>query len=185
VKDQTVSLQWARAFYEQAKSVSAAGIAQRDLAQALQSQRRGDRFWQFLEHPLLPGAKAGEVLRGAFGREFHEVTVRFLELLVRRRRVHLLGPIAAYFERLADADSGLVRATVKSALPLEEVQRRALENALSIFWSRNKKTPGPKVLLDVREDPDLLGGLAIRMEDWSLENSLRGQLRDLETALCA
>ena len=37
--------------------------------------------------------------------------------------------------------------------------------------------------LEVEEDPDLLGGVSVRLGDWVLDGSLRGQLEGIKEAI--
>ena len=68
-----------------------------------------------------------------------------------------------------DEAQGGVRAFVTTALPLREDQAERLRRALG-GWL------GAEVVLDARVDPEIVGGIAVRVGDRLLDASLRGRL---------
>jgi len=97
-------------------------------------------------------------------------------LLIERRRVPLLPEILAHYDLLADRDSGVVRAEVTTAVPLDERTERVISNALS-------ERLGGSVQITLREDPAIIGGLVIRIGDRVLDDSVRTHLQQLQAAL--
>jgi F-type H+-transporting ATPase subunit delta len=77
---------------------------------------------------------------------------------------------------MLDAQRGTVRAHVRSAGRLGEAEQRRLTDDL-------RKFSGKEVILDVKESPELLGGVVVRMGDWVLDGSLQGKLRRLAAQL--
>jgi len=99
-----------------------------------------------------------------------------LNVLIKRRRIALVGPIAAQVRRRVAAEKGVAAATVETARPLTDAQREALAKALA-------QAVGRDVDLAVRDNPDLLGGVRVRMGDTLIDGSLDGALDRLETKL--
>lgn len=101
------------------------------------------------------------------------------KLLVTKRRVPLGPRVAQLFERIADAQEGVVDAEVATAVELtpelEERLRRALAEGVD----------GRVVRLRHRADPSLLGGLVIRVGDRIIDGSVRTRLRLLRQHLAA
>ena len=97
-------------------------------------------------------------------------------LLIERRRVPLLPEILAHYDLLADRDSGVVRAEVTTAVPLDERTEREISSALS-------DRLGGSVQITLREDPAIIGGLVIRIGDRVLDDSVRTHLQQLQAAL--
>lgn len=185
MKDQAVSLQWAKALFDQAKAASSTKDVLSDLGRVLQSRRSGDSFWEALGHPLLPASQAAKVVDAAFANKIGDVALRFLKLLAAKRRLACLPFIGQQYERLADVDSGIVRVFVKSAFALSSADYERLEKALVKFYNRHHGGTITKVILDVREDPKLIAGLVVKIGDWVLERSLRSQLHTLKESLAA
>ncbi len=102
--------------------------------------------------------------------------VNLFRLLRRKSRLSLGPSIAAFFREMVDVERGVVRATVTSAVELDDARRAALLQRLS-------EETGQEVVLEERVDPELLGGLVIRVGDRLMDGSARSRLRDLRSRL--
>ena len=99
-----------------------------------------------------------------------------MEFLIEKKRFGLLSVVAGNFDRLILQARQVVRARVRAARPLSEADRKRLRESLEAFT-------GAGVELDVAQDPELLGGVTVRLGDWVLDSSLRGQLQSLKEAI--
>jgi len=117
-------------------------------------------------------------LRDALGGKYSKRTLRFLELLIEKKRFSLLPHLAADFGRIYDEGRGVMHASVRTAKDLDEAERRTLEERLSGFI-------GKTVILDIRVDESLMGGVVVRLGDWTLDGSLKGKLKNLRARLDA
>ena len=97
-------------------------------------------------------------------------------VLAHNSRLDLLRGIAAAYRGLLDDRAGRVRVRVASAVDLSDAQRSELTASL-------KKLLRQEPVLDVRVDPDLLGGLVIQVGDSVIDTSVRTRLRSLRTLL--
>lgn len=129
-----------------------------------------------LRHPRVPPASKKKLLNDALEGKVGATTLKFLELLVDKKRFELMVMIAANFAKLAAEKRGSAKAHVRTAAPLSSDAQRQLAEKL-------KKFTGKDIELDVKEDPELIGGIAVKIGDWVLDSSLRGQLRRLKESL--
>lgn len=125
-----------------------------------------------LRHPRVPPASKKKLLHDALAGKIGATTLRFLDLLVDKKRFDLMVMVAANYARLAADKRGSVKAHVRTAVPLSPDAQQQLAAKL-------KKFIGKDIELDVKEDPELIGGVAVKIGDWVLDSSLRGQLRRL------
>ena len=49
--------------------------------------------------------------------------------------------------------------------------------------ARLKDFAGKDIELDIKEDPELIGGVSVKIGDWVLDSSLRGQLRRMRESI--
>ena len=103
-------------------------------------------------------------------------THNLIRLLIEHHRTREMPEIREEFERLADEASGIVTATMTTAIPLEEDERLRYEELLSRKLDR-------KVKLGVRTDPALIGGASIQIGDHLVDASVRTQLDRLREDL--
>ncbi|MGF1640358.1 MAG: F0F1 ATP synthase subunit delta [Rhodospirillales bacterium] len=101
---------------------------------------------------------------------------RFVGLVAHNRRLFALpAMIAAYHAKLA-ARRGETTAEVVSAKALTKAQLAAVVEALS-------KAVGGKIALATRVDPDLLGGLVVKVGSRMVDSSLRTKLNRMRLAM--
>ncbi|HET8646309.1 MAG TPA: ATP synthase F1 subunit delta [Vicinamibacteria bacterium] len=103
---------------------------------------------------------------------------RLLTLLVERGRVALLPALARTYGELWNAARGVLPAEATSAVPLTPEQLAAVERALG-------RAAGRDVELTAAVDPELMGGLLVRMGGLIYDGTVRGRLRALRERLAA
>ena len=97
-------------------------------------------------------------------------------LLVERKRTPLAPQILQEFDRLADREAGVVRAQVTTAVPVTPELERQLSGTLSA-------TIGGDVRTVVVQDPEIIGGLVVRIGDRVIDGSVRTRLQQLQASL--
>ncbi len=100
----------------------------------------------------------------------------FLKLLFDKLRLAALPGIAQVYQQLTDELENVKRARVKSAIPLDEAMQDRLRQAL-------EQLTGSKVIMEVEEDTDIIGGIVARVGDLVLDGSIRTQLMSLRESL--
>jgi F-type H+-transporting ATPase subunit delta len=108
--------------------------------------------------------------------ELSQVMSSFLFLLFEKGRMKFVGDIDEFFQKLADEFKGVVRANLVSATEL------ASETVEKIVEALSKKT-GKEVILDVEQDPSLIGGIVTRIGDLVLDGSIKTQLLSMRESL--
>ncbi len=115
----------------------------------------------------------GEVLaRAGIG----GIAANFLRLVASKRRLFAVRAMIADFNKLNDADKQVTRAQVTVAEPLSDARRAELEAAL-------RDTSRQNVEVAVNVDPEILGGLIVRMGSRMVDGSLRTKLNTLRTRM--
>jgi F-type H+-transporting ATPase subunit delta len=108
--------------------------------------------------------------------ELRPETENLLRLLVEHYRTREIRRIREEFERLADEASGIVHATVTTAIDLEEGDRGHYEQGLT-------RKLGRKVTVRFVTDPAIVGGAAIQIGDHLVDGTVRTQLARLRQEL--
>jgi F-type H+-transporting ATPase subunit delta len=127
--------------------------------------------------PLHPVEERKAVLRAVSEREQTSATLQnFYSFLIDQRRLVDFPGIHEEYKRLSDEDAGLMTAEVVAASPLDDRRRDRLRRALS-------ERTGREVQLDIRVDPELIGGAIARVGGLVFDGSLRTQLSQLRANL--
>jgi F-type H+-transporting ATPase subunit delta len=108
--------------------------------------------------------------------ELQPDTENLLRLLVEHYRTRAIHQIREEFERLADEASGILHATITTAIELAEDDRGHYQAGLS-------RKLGRKVTVKFVTDPAIVGGAAIQIGDHLVDGTVRTQLARLRQGL--
>jgi F-type H+-transporting ATPase subunit delta len=146
--------------------------------QAVAALMTGDRqLEQAVTNPLYDSAARKRVLQALIDRlTLSRAVESFLVLLFEKGRFGFLGAINDFYQKLADELKGIARATVTSA---GELSADAVERLRSVLSKRT----GKDIVLEVKQDPGLIGGLITQIGDLVLDGSIRTQLLNMRESL--
>jgi len=134
------------------------------------------RVARLLGNPAIAEETRLELAESTFGTIVSRPVLNLIGLMLRRGRIDELPRVAAEFRRLDNERQGITTATATSAVPLSEDEVRAIT-------ARLEEMTGGRVDLDLAVDPDLLGGLVVRVGDRMIDGSVRGRLERLRNQL--
>jgi F-type H+-transporting ATPase subunit delta len=139
----------------------------------LEAFRESKDFRNLLLHPSIDVDVRRNALREvADSWELDQMVVNFLFVLLDNERVRSLPSVLeAYRQRLDDREGNL-RATVTTAVELDDNQKSALQEVLSEKFGRD-------IILTTETDEDLIGGAVTRVGGRVYDGSVRNQLDQL------
>jgi F-type H+-transporting ATPase subunit delta len=123
----------------------------------------------FLESPRVSGRQKNEIIQKAYGGALPRNFVRFLQALVDHRRQMLIPAIAHEYHDLVDQAEGRVHASVTFAREADDRDRELVTTQLS-------RALGKTVVPHFHVNPDVLGGIVVRVGDTVLDGSVRRRL---------
>jgi F-type H+-transporting ATPase subunit delta len=144
---------------------------------ALLNLMQSEQLRNFLANPFVQAEDKKAVLKQIVGEGTNPYLRNFLMLLVDRRRILLLEPICQQYLALLRQLNQTVLAEVTSAVELTEEQQQAVREKVKAM------TNAREVELETKLDPDLMGGVIIKVGSQVVDASLRGQLRRLSLRL--
>ena len=134
-------------------------------------------FEKTLINPLFNKNARKKVLQAVLAAtDLSAIMNSFLLLLFDKGRIGFLRDIASYYKDLADELKGVVKASVTSATELSSEAVDKIRESLS------KKT-GKTIVLNVEQDPNLIGGVVTKIGDLVLDGSVRTQLINMRETL--
>ena len=102
----------------------------------------------------------------------NERFLNFLKLVAERHRVPAIFRIRREFDALWREENKLLEVRVTSATPLDE---ELVQN----IGRRIEEQTGQRIDLDANVDPDVIGGLVLRVGNMVMDASVRGRLERL------
>jgi F-type H+-transporting ATPase subunit delta len=96
-------------------------------------------------------------------------TLSMLGLLIENRRLNLLPQVLVAAQAAFDAASGTAKAQVTSATPLDEKRVSEIRSSLS-------KKLGQDLAIETKIDPEIIGGLVVRVGSTLIDDSVKTKL---------
>ena len=133
---------------------------------------------RMFKSPVITLAEKRALVNQLLDKAGADVTVKnFCHLLADKGRLAALPAIAGCYGELLDAEKGVLRGTVITAVKLDAEKQKKLKTDLT------KKTKSKKLELVFDVDESILGGLMLKVGDRVLDASLRAQLTILRDTI--
>lgn len=132
---------------------------------------------RLLDHPEVDKDEKIRLVENIFKGRCSDHMTGFLVLVIEKGRQKEFIPIFDYFIHKAKEYEGIGTAHVKSAVPLSEEQKKSVEGRLLALTRYNQFE------MDYQVEPELIGGLVIRIEDRVIDSSIRTQLFEMKKSL--
>ena len=173
----TSARRYAEAAFQTGRADGTLDAWERDM-RVLGTTMRHPELRRLMQHPAVPYSEKERVLRRVLGRGVAPAAVNLVLLMVRRGRPGAIDRMIARFAELLRRQRGIALAQVRTALPLDEGQRAAVA-------ARLRSLTGAQVEMEETVDPDLIGGVAVRIGDRLYDASVRSRLERLRARLTA
>lgn len=134
---------------------------------------------KLLINPVIPPARRDEFITDmGSALQLDSRVLRLLRLIVERRRLAILDEVIEAYRNMLDERSGIVRAVVTAASPLKQSEQQAISAKLELSL-------GQQVVMEVQEDPSLIGGLVVQIGSTVYDGSLLQGLKGFKEKLLA
>jgi F-type H+-transporting ATPase subunit delta len=173
-----VARRYAQAFYAQAETTNQVAAADADVELVRATLAGSQDLRRVLESPIVSRDKKRAILNALFSGKVSKLMDNFLALLVDKERERDLAAIAEAYQEMRDAQQNVVVAQVRAAKPLSDSEQAGLKGALA-------SQAGGSVRLETHVDPDLIGGMIVRLGDTVYDGSVRHQLQTLRERFAA
>lgn len=168
---------YATALFELARSQDTLDPVAQDLAGLAELYDNSEDLRRLVRSPVLSRVQQGRGISAvAEQMGAQKLTRNFLGVLAEKRRLFALPEVISAYQAMLRRHRGEVSAEVTAATELSEDQMQAVRAQL-------RQVTGKDVDLTLRVDPDLLGGLIVRLGSRMIDASLRSKLQRLELSM--
>ena len=168
---------YASALFEVARAEGALEVVEEELFKLSDVLAQSDELRSTLTDSNIPSEKRQEIIQDLLGNaNATPITTNLVSFVVGAGHARdLPGIISSLIERAASDRKHSV-AEVRSAVPLDEDQRKRLAKALS-------KNLGKEVEVKVHVDPSVIGGISARVGDVVIDGTVRHRLDQLKETI--
>jgi F-type H+-transporting ATPase subunit delta len=131
---------------------------------------------RLLASPAIGRDRRAGLIRKALEGRTSDVFLNFLLVLNKHDRLELLRAVLGEAEVLNDKRHNRVRVDIRTAVALPDDQREQLRSGL-----RDVLQSEP--VLNIKIDPELIGGIVVQAGDYQYDGSVRKQLQNIQSQL--
>ncbi|MEM8827601.1 MAG: F0F1 ATP synthase subunit delta [Pseudomonadota bacterium] len=147
------------------------------LARLREALDSSDELRTLISSPLLDRDEAANAMMAVAKRmKLDALTLKFLGVLAKNRRLAALPVIVRNYAKLAADARGEITADVTSAHELSDDQKGAVKTVLRARFHRD-------VALNTKVDPAILGGLIVQVGSRLIDSSLKTKLDNIGRAM--
>lgn len=128
-----------------------------------------------LKSPIIKTDKKEAILKELFRGKLSDITLTFVDIIIRKKREYLLTGIAEAFESQYKTYKNIQTVEVISAVALDKATQDKITSLV-------KEQHDGGIDLIQKVDPEIIGGLIIRIGDRQIDESIKRKLSDLERA---
>ncbi|SMO32168.1 ATP synthase F1 subunit delta [Gracilimonas mengyeensis] len=127
----------------------------------------------FLKSPVIKPDQKVKALEAIFEGEVSEMVHKFILLITRKNRQNILAEIVEAFIEKYNEFAGIISAKVFVAYKLDDKELNSVQKKL-------ESVTGKKVNLTVEVQPELKGGMAVKINDTVMDGTVKHKLDQLE-----
>lgn len=133
-------------------------------------------FYEILTSPKLSLTEKKNILNETYEKHISKELSSFFSLLVDKQRSNVLREAYDDYKILVETQKGLVVASVESVIPLEANEIKELEAKLN-------QVTGKTVTVNNIINPEIMGGLVVKVGDKIIDGSVKRKLEGLKHEL--
>lgn len=168
---------YARALMDVAQSTNSTDALGEQVRGLVALMEESPQLRDFVGNPIVDADAKKAVLRRVLGEQDNSYLGNFLMLLVDKRRIGLVDKILEQFLALLRELNKTALAEVTAAKELSEEQKQQIIDRVKVMASTDS------VEIKTAVDPDLIGGVIIKVGSQVVDASVRGQLRQMAQRL--
>ena len=173
-----VAKRYAKAMFDIAKEKNNVREVEEQLQLVVDSLHQNEDLYTILNHPKINSEAKKKMLSDIFSKSIYEEVLDFLFILLEKGRQNLVPQILVEYIALSDEENNVVRATVYSAVALDNVQIDLIKVKLSSMFNKS-------IIINNKIDVSLIGGVYIKAADKVIDGSVKGKLKELQKAMLA
>jgi len=131
-------------------------------------------FELLVKSPIIQAEKKRSIFKSIFEGKVDDLSAAFFDIIIRKGRESVLGEIAKSFEEQYRTSQNITRAKVTTASSMSASQLDRLKASLSDLDITGA------VELETAEDPSLIGGFVLEVEDRLYDASVKNKLAELK-----
>lgn len=176
LREDITSRRYAMALFEVAKSLKRVDSFLNEFRELKRISAEDKKLYEFLHHPSISSVEKKRVIKDIFKEKVHPELIQLIYLLLEHNKIDMIRGVYYDYKYLVYKEKHKKIAYVTTAVEMNREETEALKKKLSKSLSCN---------IEVQNiiNPDVLGGVYLRIGDRIIDGSIRGLLEDMKKNL--
>ncbi len=175
MKNDIIIHKYTRALFETADENGVLDEVQKGLQRIDSTFKSLPELEDYLTSPQIDWKLKSEIVEN-LSKGLSVYIVNFMKVVLEKERQVILPYVAAEFQRMLDLRAKRSKAVVTTVVPVSENVRTQLQNKLQEIF-------GGEFILENNLDPDIIGGIKVRMGYTVIDGTIKRQLEELSRLL--
>lgn len=171
-----ISVRYARALLKSAMALKLEEQVYKEMSVLAGNYIRVPELRLTIDNPMLSKSKKKELIKTACGGVLSELTIRFVDLVLKEGRERALQFMATSYITLYRKQKNIIRGTLTTAAPVSEETEKKMKAMVE------KKTHGT-VEFNTEVNPNIIGGFILEYDTYRMDASIQRKLRDIRNTL--
>jgi F-type H+-transporting ATPase subunit delta len=171
-----IRVRYAKAFFTLAKEKKMLEPLKTDIQNIFEICNQSSDFIQMLESPVVATSKKAELISIIFKGQVNLLTLNFLLLITNNKREVYIPGICRNFLELTRKDQNIKSAVIVTAT---EINAHTIDKIKTLI----EKELAATIELACQVEPEIIGGLILRIDDKQYDSSVNAQLRKIKQTL--
>lgn len=171
-----VAKRYSKALFQLGNEENKLDQLEKDLTQIEDLLNESEEFTTFITNPLISEIEKSKIMTKLFKDKLSNSGYNFLQLLTRKKRSSILPDVIVQYRLMLFQYRNIVKGELVSVVDLSDAQ-------VELIKTNIEKIMGKSVLFEKKQDPSILGGFIVKVEDIVIDNSIRYQLNKLRERL--
>lgn len=169
---------YGHALFEIARSENKVDIFLQELGEVSNILNNSAELKEFLRHPNIPFGDKKKVIKQVFKDKIDPEITRLVSILLEHDRVEQIRTVYYDYKYLVYKERGMKIAYATTAVKMTNEEIETIRKKLS--YKYNKEIEVQNIV-----DPDVIGGVYLRLGDRVIDGTIRGKLKDMKKMLLA
>ena len=171
--DKSLAYRYAHALYSVAKKQGAIVAVIEEVESFIKVLEVDSQLRKFFLHPAISPSEKKQMLKELVENRISPLSLTFLSILFDAKRTNYVGLICSTLAELYDKDRNRTRAQLFSVFPIDPALRQKIKERVAVYLQR-------EVDLEFLIDPDILGGVKLKISDNVIDATALHKLKKIE-----
>lgn len=167
-----IAVRYAKAFLESAIQLKKEDAVYEEMQTLAENYLQVPRLRFTIDNPTLAADKKMALLKTACGGDINDLTIRFLELVLKEGREAEMQFMATAYLTLYRKHKNIIRGKLTTAVPVSAETEAKMKQMVE------SRTHG-NVEFNTEVDPDIIGGFILEYDTYCLDASVRTKLKSI------